>query len=461
MLEPIERPIAAVLALFYSWIPNYGVAIILLSVVWMILMAPLTVKQTRSMLAMQKLQPELKKLQDRHKNDRMALTEATQALYKEHGVSPLGGCLPMLLPFPLLIALFQVVDGLSKITNGKATPKFLAHTTRMYHDIVRAHGALNAFGMDLAKSAVSGHASFLAALPYFVLILIMMGSQYYQQAQMMNRNPAAAQNPQMKMMKYLPIIFGVIYIRFPAGVVLYYTISNLCRIVQLSAMYRYDPKVKQLVSQEVTEVEVKTRDVERQERQERSSAAPSSSSSGRPKLRELLSNAAQQANEQAEANRRAKAAKRAPASSGPARSAQGKSRSSPTGSAANRGSGAGKAGSTKPNAGRPAPKQGTAKRPATTKGAPQRSPAGTSRNGSGAKTKAPEKAAVGAARPSKGSRPATGGGGRPSDATAPSDGNGAAPPVPAAPRPQSGSRTGAGRTGAGSGSKNSRKRRGR
>lgn len=461
MLNPIERPIAAVLALFYSWIPNYGVAIILLSLVWMILMAPLTVKQTRSMLAMQKLQPELKRLQDKHKNDRMALTEATQALYKEHGVSPLGGCLPMLLPFPLLIALFQVVDGLSKLTNGRPTPKFLAHTTRMYHDIVQAHGALNAFGMDLAKTAVSGHATFLAALPYFILILVMMGSQYYQQVQMMSRNPMAAQNPQMKMMKYLPILFGIIYIRFPAGVVLYYTISNVCRIGQLWVMYRYDPKVKQLVSQEVTEVEARTYEVEREEK-----AGPAS----RPKLRELLSTAAQQANQQAEANRQAKAARRTASSGngassgGGTRSAQGKTRGSPAASGGNRRSPAGKGagGAAKSGTGASgSAKPGAAKRPATAKSS-QRAQTGTSRNGSGAKPGAPQKAGVGAPRQPKANRTAdTTTTGDSSSSASAKESNGSTSSLPAASRPQSGSRTGASRTGAGTGSRNSRKRRGR
>jgi hypothetical protein len=80
---------------------------------------------------------------------------------------------------------------------------------------------------------------------------------------MMNRNPAAQQNPQMKMMKYLPLVFGVICARFPAGVVLYYAVSNICRITQQFAMYRWDPKVRALVTDEVRDVEARTRDIDR------------------------------------------------------------------------------------------------------------------------------------------------------------------------------------------------------
>ena len=95
-LDPIAKPIAAVLAFFYALIPNFGIAIVLLTVAMMIVLTPLTIKQTRSMLVMQKLQPELKRLQEQHKNDRQALNEAVMALYREHNASPLGGCLPML-----------------------------------------------------------------------------------------------------------------------------------------------------------------------------------------------------------------------------------------------------------------------------------------------------------------------------------------------------------------------------
>src|ERR1700738_1079571 len=145
-LDPIAKPIAAVLAFFYSLVPNYAVSIILLTVCVMIILTPLTIKQTRSMLVMQKLQPELKKLQDIHKNDRQALNEAVMAMYKEHNASPLGGCLPMLLPLTVFIALLRVLEGLSRKVHGNYDPKYLTHATQMYKDIVHAKGKLDFFG---------------------------------------------------------------------------------------------------------------------------------------------------------------------------------------------------------------------------------------------------------------------------------------------------------------------------
>jgi YidC/Oxa1 family membrane protein insertase len=271
ILDPIAKPLGWVLAAVYSVIPDYGVAIIGLSILWMLIISPLTLKSTRSMLAMQKLQPELKKLQERHKSDKQAFAQAQMDLFREHNVSPFGSCLPMLLPLPVFFALFRVIDGLSHTVkvNGVVTaaPKYLDPGTKMYHAIVAAHGHLEAFGMDLSKGALSPHGSVLSAAPYWITLVVMGFTSYMQSAMMMNRNQTAANaNPQMKMMKYLAPLFAVVSIRFPAGVVVYYATSNICRILQQDAMYRFDPKVKVLVTQEVQEVEELTQEIDEREK---------------------------------------------------------------------------------------------------------------------------------------------------------------------------------------------------
>jgi YidC/Oxa1 family membrane protein insertase len=267
ILDPIARPLAWVLAGVYAVIPNYGVAIIGLSILWMLIISPLTLKSTRSMLAMQKLQPELKKLQEKHKNDRQAFAQAQMDLFREHNVSPFGSCLPMLLPLPVFFALFKVIDGLSHTVtqNGVvvADPKYLNSGTQMFKAISAAHGHLEAFGMDLSKSALAHHSGVIAAAPYWIALLIMAGTSYLQSSMMMSRNQVqAAANPQMRMMKYLAPLFALFCIRFPAGVVVYYATSNICRILQQDAMYRFDPKVKALVAQEVVEVEEITKEID-------------------------------------------------------------------------------------------------------------------------------------------------------------------------------------------------------
>jgi YidC/Oxa1 family membrane protein insertase len=170
----------------------------------------------------------------------------------------------------------------------------------MFKDIVAAHGHLNAFGLDLSHGALRSHSSVAAALPYWILLLIMAGTSYLQTAQTMSRNPQASQNPQMRVMKFLPLIFVVFCINFPAGVVLYYSMSNVCRIIQQDLMYRFDPKVKALVAEEVREVEAITRDID--ERPDRArgqvglQATPKGGDGGgkRTRFRDLLAAAAEQ-----------------------------------------------------------------------------------------------------------------------------------------------------------------------
>jgi YidC/Oxa1 family membrane protein insertase len=113
MWDAIREFLGTIIAFFYSLIPNVGVAIILLTIAIGIVMFPLTLKQTRSMKAMQEIQPELKRLQKDLKHDKQALQEATMALYREKGVNPAAGCLPLILQMPVWFALFQVLRQLA------------------------------------------------------------------------------------------------------------------------------------------------------------------------------------------------------------------------------------------------------------------------------------------------------------------------------------------------------------
>lgn len=271
MFETIARPLSSALAFFYKLVPSYGVSIVLLTIAVMVVLTPFTVKSTRSMLAMQRLQPEIKRLQQQHKNDRQALNEAMMAFYKEHNVNPLGGCLPMLLQMPVFFGLYEAIRGLTH-----NPPRGLAHSSTLFKHLCtqfadgRCHGDKNfiltmkSFGMDLAQGATGHHATFAAALPFWALIALTTATQYYQQRQLNNRNPsAAAANPQLQMtQKLFPIIFLVIYVRIPAAVVLYFLVSNLLRIAQQGAMWKWDPKLVAEVAGEVREVESKTKSIE-------------------------------------------------------------------------------------------------------------------------------------------------------------------------------------------------------
>src|SRR5881398_402951 len=150
MFEALAKPLSSLLAFFYGLIPNYGIAIVLLTIVVMIILTPFTVKSTRSMLAMQRLQPELKRLQAQHKNDRQALNEAMMAFYKEHNVNPLGGCLPMLLQMPVFFGLCEAIRGLTH-----PVPKGLAHSSDLFKALCGTYDAL----AKACSHAVGGHIS--------------------------------------------------------------------------------------------------------------------------------------------------------------------------------------------------------------------------------------------------------------------------------------------------------------
>ena len=113
--DSIREGLGSVLAFFYSIIPNSGVAIILLTVAVRLVLFPLTAKQAKSMIAMQRVQPEIKKLQAKYKNDRQKLNEEMMKFYKENQINPLGGCLPLLLQMPVFIALFQTLRDIQQV----------------------------------------------------------------------------------------------------------------------------------------------------------------------------------------------------------------------------------------------------------------------------------------------------------------------------------------------------------
>src|SRR5437763_17020908 len=113
VLDPLYTALGWVMALLYSVIPSYGIAIILLTVVVRLVLYPLTVKQTKSMQAMQRLQPEIKRLQTKYKNDRQKLNEEMKKFYKENKVNPLSACLPLLLQMPLFIVLYRLIHDLT------------------------------------------------------------------------------------------------------------------------------------------------------------------------------------------------------------------------------------------------------------------------------------------------------------------------------------------------------------
>ncbi|MGH8995241.1 MAG: YidC/Oxa1 family membrane protein insertase [Acidimicrobiales bacterium] len=253
IFQPIFDAVGWALAFIYGIIPNYAVAIALLTVVIMLLLTPLTVKSTRSMVLMQAMQPEIKKLQQKYKGaeNRQKLNEEMMALYKERHINPAGGCLPMFLQMPFLIILYDTIRGLTNVvTKGHhliPQPRYIPKPTgasiglvdKLYHNLVHASGQMISFGMNLADKPFSHGLSGAARVPFFVLVALAVGLQYFQMTRMNSRNSQAAANRQMQtIQKVTPILFAYIYFLVPAAVVIYMVVSTLIRIGTQEFMFR-------------------------------------------------------------------------------------------------------------------------------------------------------------------------------------------------------------------------------
>ena len=257
IFQPIFHLFGWLLAFFYGLVPNYALAIILLTIVIMGALTPFTVKSTRSMGAMQRIQPEIKKLQQKYKGpeNRALLNEELMKLYREEGVNPLGGCLPVLLQAPFLFILYSVIKGLANVVlvHGVATsqPRYIPQGSKMYHNLVASGGKINVWGMDLNLKPFSTHSSLGAAIPFFIVVGLAVGLQYFQMAQLNRRNLKAGQEmpAQQKMMQnFIPIIFAYFYFVIPAAVVLYMIVSTIIRIITQWLMFRAGistPQVRQ------------------------------------------------------------------------------------------------------------------------------------------------------------------------------------------------------------------------
>ena len=252
MLNGLFELIANTLNFFYTLIPNYAIAIALLTVVVMLITTPLTLKGTRSMIEMQRLQPQIRKLQLQYKDDRQKLNEELMAFYKEHEINPVGGCLPLLIQAPVFSILFYVVQGLTReakfvglqqvvqdnlIPTARVTegfrPKYLDSSTELYQSLVGTDH-MNAFGVDLSQSTSTALSDgFVHALPYIGLVAVIAFLSWYQQKQIMGRNANAEVSQQQQMMMRIgPLMYVFFAFVSPAAIGIYFLVSTLWRVGQ-------------------------------------------------------------------------------------------------------------------------------------------------------------------------------------------------------------------------------------
>ncbi len=236
---------AAVLAFLYGLVHDYGLAIILLTLLVRVVLLPLSIKQTRSMREMQRLQPEIKKLQKKYKNNRQKLNEEMMALYREHNANPFGGCLPLVMQFPVFIALYRVVrTPLAYLTHlGGISLSTMALAVDLRQHPVATNHFLGVFRLDCTPSEVlsgapstTGQAAcgggVVSVIPYVILVLLMGATTYYQQKQLQATQPAVNQQQQQMLLRIMPLVLMFFSFTFPTGLTLYWLTSNVWTVFQ-------------------------------------------------------------------------------------------------------------------------------------------------------------------------------------------------------------------------------------
>ena len=224
---------ARLIATFYAWTHNYAIAIGLVAVVVMLLITPLTLKSTKGMLEMQRLQPEMRRLQTEFKGDRQKLNEAMMKLYQQHKVNPLASCLPIAAQMPVFIIMFQALRGLTERENGKFLPEFLDKTSELYRSLV-GKTKMESFGIDLALTPINAvKDNFATGLIYVFLVAALAALYFVQQKMVASRTVSPTMSAtQAKVMQYLPVFFAVFQLFLPTGLIVYYMVQAIIRIGQ-------------------------------------------------------------------------------------------------------------------------------------------------------------------------------------------------------------------------------------
>ncbi len=213
----IAKPLLYLLLFFNKFVKNYGVSIILLTILVKILFWPLTHKSQKSMKEMQKLQPHMARIREKYKDDKQKMNQEIMGLYKTYKVNPVSGCLPLLIQLPVFYALFRVLGSCIELRHAP----FM-----LWINDLSAPDRLFNFPFQIP----------FMSPPYGIPVLtLLMGASMFIQQKM---TPTVGDPAQAKMMMFLPIIFTFMFINFPSGLVLYWFVSNILTIGQQYGMRR-------------------------------------------------------------------------------------------------------------------------------------------------------------------------------------------------------------------------------
>ena len=285
---------ASLLGWFYSLVHNYAIAIAMITVVVMAILTPLTLKSTKGMLEMQRLQPEMKRLQQQHRGDRQKLNEEMMKLYQEHKVNPLASCLPLLAQMPVFFIMFHVIRGLTTsaspakaaelgIEVGSFAPQYVSKASDIYQSLVGQFEMMS-FGLDLSKSPSQMMSeSFASGLVYALLVVFLAALYFFQQRQIASRtvNPSMSAG-QQKLMQYLPVVFAGFQLFFPTGLVVYYITQTLLRIGQNHYITRRFYGHDESLGRQAQRAGLEARELAKNDKSGAGKSAPGKSAPGKP-----------------------------------------------------------------------------------------------------------------------------------------------------------------------------------
>lgn len=275
--------IAEIIELIYRYVwGSYGMAILILTMGINLLLTPLTVKSTKSMLAMTEVQPEIKKLTAQHRQDRVRLNQELSALYREKNINPLGGCLPILVQLPIFFVLYQVLRGLirrasdigyavGRFTGGAASndsldqanrsfnPNWLDTEDKMFQDL-SSDNEMVSWGLDLALNPWNVVTTDIArSLPYIFVIGVLGVLSFIQQKQIAGRRGGQIAPQQRIIMRIFPLAIVVFSFILPFAMSVYFLGGSIVRVLQQSYLtrkiYRPHAENKTEDAEEVDEVE--------------------------------------------------------------------------------------------------------------------------------------------------------------------------------------------------------------
>ena len=207
LFDPLFNIMGFTLSTFHGWGAPWWLSIVMLTVVVRTLLFPLTIRQVKSMRKMQELKPAMDKLRKEHKDDSQKLQQEMMKLYSERGANPLGGCLPIFVQLPIFLVLYYTIREFDKLESFRTGGLFWFQDLTVFDPL------------------------YILPVAYIATMMIS------QEIAMQNTAPE-----QKRIMRFLPLVFGIVLLRFPAGLFVYWVTSNVISIFQNLLIYRSAPK---------------------------------------------------------------------------------------------------------------------------------------------------------------------------------------------------------------------------